>query len=1039
MRYNNVLSIIFFIVLLQLPFTANAVIEVTSVTPIANNISCDGAVNITAIGTAGPFTFEWTGPNGFMVSTEDLNGLCNPGVYVVKVIFADGSCYTTLTVSLIKCGSDFKPQLYITPSCTGLNNGRANVLNPIPGGVSPYSYLWSNGATTKEIQNLPAGGQYCVTVSDFNGCKSQPACYTVPEVQPISMVSIEASPPSPNCFGGPGKLKANVPNVPPPNWTDPPTYHWSTGDWGAEIYVSAIDYYDYYSVTVTSSICPGAATAGKFYINYRPMQIELTQSNSCGFPTDIFTSVGNGGGGPYTYLWNTGATTDAIAVTQIGTYTVSITSGQGCVGTSSIALPINQNRNVIGTITNPTNPCSNNGTILLNITGWQGPFQFSWNGPNGYNSNSQNIGNLNPGIYCVTITDDYACSDTKCFSLTSTTSVGISNVTNCKTSNNPNDPCIGAFSSCNGSISLLTTGIIPASYNWSNGSTSKNVSGLCQGTYTVTITYPGGCTRTLSAGICCCYVQSSISVPSCLNPCSLPPNQAPPTPIIISNFTAPQTNTSLDGIIDITMQGGTQAGGFYYNWTGPNGMISTNQDIKYVNPGLYCVTVTNGCNSTNTCIQLTACSNFTVSLASKINNCTEFTVGAININVSGGNTPYSYLWSNGATTKNLSGVIGGQYTVTVTDTGKCIKTLTATLLTLPPVITYSSNPCSRTARCGTFTNPPDIHPLQSTNYSDCNSYSLYCDYTNSIVGQSSDDIDAIYNSTTCEIQCGGSGGITKYGTHVVDKLSTDFETMKCFYGNGCEFLNIDIDGEHNETYFLPYIAATQYELMDLYGDDCPDQPDCCKIVYACRDQIVGESLCTCPDMNPPIHLPTEPAPPGQASEGCKFAFTSGDGSARTTVDTSSNVFSGKYTLLSYLKTYSIKTGTKKFGLHKQVNLGMSVEDYFNMIGQENQFPIKTFDISDLENYVLSNKILVYPNPFNDKIRIVLPKKLVTNPVEVKVSIYNNLGMLVYTEKFDSQNQQQINIDSLYFPAGPYHIIVEYESEFFQQIVIKATR
>ncbi|MFN0214816.1 MAG: SprB repeat-containing protein [Saprospiraceae bacterium] len=298
MNCKTLISIISFAAFLHLPFAAQANIEITAVTQISTG-NCDGMIDITASGPTGngiyPCTFEWTGPVGFIpppTSQEDLTGLCIPGIYVVKITFADGSCFVTLSINLMMCGADFKPNLYFTPSCTALNNGTATVLNPIPGGVSPYSYSWSNGASTKKIENLPPSGQYCVTVTDANGCKSQPACITMVEVQPIGSVSIQASPPSPNCFGGPGKLKANVPIVPPPNWSDLPTYHWSTGDWGDEIYVSVIENYDYYSVTVTSSYCPGTATAGKFYVNYRPMEIELTESNPCGFPTDIFTSGG---------------------------------------------------------------------------------------------------------------------------------------------------------------------------------------------------------------------------------------------------------------------------------------------------------------------------------------------------------------------------------------------------------------------------------------------------------------------------------------------------------------------------------------------------------------------------------------------------------------------------------------------------------------------------------------------------------------------------------------------------------------------------
>ena len=67
-----------------------------------------------------------------------------------------------------------------------------------------------------------------------------------------------------------------------------------------------------------------------------------------------------------------------------------------------------------------------------------------------------------------------------------------------------------------------------------------------------------------------------------------------------------------------------------------------------------------------------------------------FNNGSIDLTVSGGIAPYTYSWSNGAITQDISGLTTGNYEVTVTDFNGCIKTASVTV-NLPPALNYTKD------------------------------------------------------------------------------------------------------------------------------------------------------------------------------------------------------------------------------------------------------------------------------------------------------------------------------------------------------------
>ncbi|MFM7016179.1 MAG: hypothetical protein ACKOX3_07625 [Bacteroidota bacterium] len=249
--------------------------------------------------------------------------------------------------------------------------------------------------------------------------------------------------------------------------------------------------------------------------------------------------------------------------------------------------------------------------------------------------------------------------------------------------NGTNTNCYG---SSDGYATALATSLNnTVNYLWSAGSTTATQIGLAAGTYTVTATDGNGCSNSTSV---------VISQPSTNNPTAS--NNGP---VCIGN--------------DITL---TASAGASYSWTGPHGFTSTSQvatatttayALSEAGAHTYSVIVTyaNGCTeTTSTTVVLNDCSCTppTLSFSSTNVSCKNGANGSINLTISGGEAPYSILWSNGATTEDLSNVAAGTYKVIVTENKGCKDSLTVTIT--EPLTALSSTTAVTNATCNGSTN-----------------------------------------------------------------------------------------------------------------------------------------------------------------------------------------------------------------------------------------------------------------------------------------------------------------------------------------------
>ncbi|UPT68882.1 MAG: T9SS type A sorting domain-containing protein [Sphingobacteriales bacterium JAD_PAG50586_3] len=129
------------------------------------------------------------------------------------------------------------------------------------------------------------------------------------------------------------------------------------------------------------------------------------------------------------------------------------------------------------------------------------------------------------------------------------------------------------------------------------------------------------------------------------------------------------------GTVDLTVGGGTPS--YTYLWS--NNAIT--QDLSGVTAGTYTVTITDdaGCIITQT-YEIEAPEVPTASVVVTNETCKEAGDGEIDLTVTGGTGPYSFLWSNNAITEDIDDLDDGTYTVTVTDANGCVTTQTGTVI-----------------------------------------------------------------------------------------------------------------------------------------------------------------------------------------------------------------------------------------------------------------------------------------------------------------------------------------------------------------------
>ena len=653
-------------------------------TSVINNVSCfggaDGSATVNIINANSIYTYLWD--NGEVTATATM---LNAGMHNVTI--TDGLACSSIQNLIITEAPEFVfvDSLSASPSCFEAADGL--VTYNFSGGTAPYSYTWSTGAMTSTgtLTGLSGGATYCATITDANNCVTYNFCSTLEE--PEEIVPSLSGVADATCFDiCNGTAIASVSSGLP---TTVYIYTWSSGEESGG------------TTSTASNLCAGINTVTIFdgfcsvvdtFMIDQPSAIvpEIAIVDAtCFGDTDGSVSVMASGGAPaYSYSFS-----DGDSGLSAGTYTVTVTDDNSCQVVESFTVGEPDSITLTYMIQTPSCIGDSDGIVTPVPSGGNGGYSFEYSaGPT----------DLSAGTYMITVTDVNSCMVTDSFTVSDPTPIEIINTIN-------NISCGGA-----GDGSVVTSAVGGSgnyTFEYSDGS-----DGLEAGTYMVTATDGNGCVAIDSF---------SITEPDTLT-----------TGVIATNISC---NGAADGMVAVTAEGGTmpysfeysngfenlQAGTYSVTTTDDNGCVQTDTFViiepepleigfTIVNPiscfgasdGILMVELTggtlpynydslytdlsadvfqviysdaNGCGGT---IPFSLSQPDEIVLTTTSTDATEDQAnGTATVTPNGGIMPHTFEWNTNPvqTTQTATGLLAGDYEVTVTDADGCTSIATVTV------------------------------------------------------------------------------------------------------------------------------------------------------------------------------------------------------------------------------------------------------------------------------------------------------------------------------------------------------------------------
>ncbi len=494
----------------------------------------------------------------------------------------------------------------------------------VVGGAPPYQYQWSNGNTTDRLENIGAGA-YELTVTDSRG-NQKISKVDIPDPNVTANTGMDQPESAPGAADGAATVTAG-------GGSGTYSYRWDNGETGAQ---AAALSEGIHQVTVTDENGCSAVTEVNISRAVQPLVAAINPIKELDCPggsnAELAVQI-EGGKPPFAYQWSTGATEASVNNLPQGSYSLTITDGEGNTAKADYTIAPGKGLELQIQVVAPASTGLSDGQASVEVvSGGVAPFTFKWD-----NGETQaNATTLPPGDHTVTVTDQNGCS--------STATVNISEDILPLTAAIQTVQQIDCNGEANGSLKVNAQGGKgPYQYQWSaNDQNGAEASGLAAGNYSVTITDIQGAKVTAS------YqleqpdaIQAQISV---LQPAGVG-----------------QTN----GQAQVEVTGGN--GSLSYTWD--NGEITPT--AKRLGPGVHSVTITdqNDCQTiaevqiTENILPLTA----TIEQTEQI-ECNGQATAGLRAVVNGGKGPFQYQWNHNNHTENtLSELPAGNYSVRITD------------------------------------------------------------------------------------------------------------------------------------------------------------------------------------------------------------------------------------------------------------------------------------------------------------------------------------------------------------------------------------
>ncbi len=627
-----------------------------TLTAAGGNLTCaQSSIQLSTTTNASSPTWSWTGPNGFNANIANPT-VSAPGTYTVTVTSASNGC--TATASTTVTGDTNPPSLATNGATLTCAITSAQItVNSTPAG-SGFVWTGPNGFNSNiQTPTVTAAGTYTVTVtSSLNGCTSTANATVILNNTPPGATAstsgiITCPTPTVTLNGGPG--------------TAGNTFSWDGPGFLSILQNPTAGMAGIYSLTVTGTNgCTSTATTSVSGDTVPPDAGAQGGTVSCGTPTITIngTSSVNSPGfswtGPNGYSSNV---QNPSNVTLPGIYTLTVTALNNCTMTATAT--------VNGDFAAPDAAATGGvitcvqSSVTINGSSSTPGSTLLWNGPGGFISNQPSVTVNTLGDYTLTVTGPNGC-----------TATALAQVT--PDANLPNASAQGGTLNCAVNSIVLdgetTTPNAQLMWTGPNGFNSilEDPTVSVDGTYTLTVTNPvNGCTVQATVVVALDDVQPGANATGTTLTCTFP---------------------------NLAINASSQTNGVNYNWTGPNGFNSSQQNPSVMDAGTYTVTVTNPANGCTSTAIATVVADQTAPVAvSTTGNLTCF-ITSLALNGSA-SLPSSYVWTGpngfGSNLQNPTVTDPGDYTVTATAANGCTGTTSVTVTQdiTPPGATATGN------------------------------------------------------------------------------------------------------------------------------------------------------------------------------------------------------------------------------------------------------------------------------------------------------------------------------------------------------------